>query len=78
MENNSNADGSLNANIVKLSATLEKIHSYKFTFLRGIVLGIGTFVGATIIATILITILVQVLGVLGIGSFIESFIPSGE
>lgn len=66
---------SLNENIVKLSILVEKVNSYKFTFLRGIVNGVGTFIGATIIAAIVIAILVQVLKAFGIDGYFESFLP---
>ena len=69
---------SLNDNTVKLIALLERLNSYKFTFLRGVVNGIGTFIGATIIATIVITILVQVLGYFGISEYFESFLPQNR
>jgi hypothetical protein len=66
---------SLNKNIVKLSAMVERVNSYTFIFLRGIIGGVGTFIGATIIATIVITILIQILGVFGISQYFESFLP---
>ena len=78
MENSPETLESLNANIVRLSTMVEKMNSYKFVFLRGIVTGIGTFVGATIIAAIAIAILVQVLGFFGIEGYFESFLPKNR
>ncbi len=66
---------SLNDNVAKLLVLLERLNSYRFTFLRGIVSGVGTFVGATIVATIVITILVHVLGYFGMSEYFESFLP---
>ena len=78
MNDTPNDTKSLNENIVKLSTMVERVNSYKFIFLRGIVNGVGTFIGATIFATIVITILIQVLGFLGISEYFESFLPQNR
>lgn len=69
---------SLNENMVRLSHIIQRVNSYRFVFLRGIVMGIGTFIGATIVAAIAITIFVQVLGFLGLEGYFESFLPKSS
>lgn len=78
MKNISDTEESLQDNTVKLIVLLERLNSYKFTFLRGVVHGVGTFIGATIVATIVITILIQVLGYFGIGEYFTSFLPQNN
>lgn len=75
MKNISDTEESLYDNTVKIIVLLERLNSYKFTFLRGVVNGVGTFIGATIVATIVITILIQVLGYFGLSEYFASFLP---
>jgi hypothetical protein len=75
MKNISDTEDSLYDNTVKIIALLERLSSYKFTFLRGVVNGVGSFIGATIVATIVITISIQVLGYFGLSEYFTSFFP---
>jgi Domain of unknown function (DUF5665) len=79
METSQDPNQELNTNIVELSATIKKVNSLKFIFLRGIANGVGTFIGATIVAAIVITLLVQVLNTLdidlGIRDYLNSLVP---
>ncbi len=75
MKGTQNTEEVLNNNTEKLIILLERLDSYKYTFIRGIINGVGTFIGATIIAAIVIAILVQVLKAFGIDGYFESFLP---
>ena len=79
MVETSDSNQELNKNIVELSATIKRINSVKFIFLRGVANGVGTFIGATIVAAIVITFLVQILGLfdidLGVKDYLNSLLP---
>lgn len=66
----------LNKNITELSATVKKVNSLKFIFLRGILSGVGTFIGATVVAAIVVTILLQILAFLDIDLGIREYLTS--
>jgi len=57
MKKTSNNSQDINKNLVKLTKQMERLNSFKFSLLRGIMTGVGTAIGATIVAAILITIL---------------------
>lgn len=75
-------DQELNKNIIELSATIKRVNSIKFNFLRGIVVGVGTFIGATVVAAIAITLLVHALSIfnidIGIRDYLNSLLPKTE
>lgn len=79
MEETTTPNQKLNENIVELSATVKRINSIKFIFLRGVVNGVGTFIGATVVAAVAVTLLIQILGVLdidlGIRDYLNSLLP---
>ena len=76
MEESSNLTQELNKNIVELSATVKRINSFRFIFLRGVLNGVGTFIGATIVAAVAITLLVQILGMFDVDQGIKEYLSS--
>lgn len=72
MEEMPTSEEILNSNIKELSTTIKKVNSYKFMFLRGIVMGVGTFVGATLVVTLVITILIQLSTFFGLENYFNS------
>jgi tetrahydromethanopterin S-methyltransferase subunit G len=68
--------GELNENIEELTEKIEETNSMKRVFMRGVVMGIGTFIGATILAALAIAIILKILGFVGIRSTVENYIHS--
>jgi tetrahydromethanopterin S-methyltransferase subunit G len=66
----------LSQSLDELTEKIEETNSMKRTFLRGLVMGVGTFIGATILAALVITIILKILGFVGIRSTVEDYIHS--
>lgn len=54
-----NTSETLDKNLQALNQTLQRTNSFKYSFLRGLVIGTGTAIGATVIAAIVIAILAR-------------------
>ncbi|MFC1612706.1 DUF5665 domain-containing protein [Patescibacteria group bacterium] len=77
----------LNKNIKELNKSFGKANSFKLSFFRGLMVGVGTAIGATIIAAMVVTILLKTIktaknipffGELIETTKIEKFIPQED
>lgn len=59
---------------ILLSGYLSKRRFFAYTFLRGVVYGIGLFIGGTIVVGIVMSILVQFQDALIIGDFVKKIV----
>ena len=75
MEENTKATEALNSQLEELTHLLKDTYSTKTVLWRGVINGIGTFIGATIVAALMITIFVQVLEMMGLDEYFQSFLP---
>lgn len=60
-----NKENELITQLAKLNETLERANSYKISFFRGLLIGLGSALGATFVAVIIISILIEIISSAG-------------